>query len=190
MNATQTTTPGPHGASPESQDFLPVHEAARRKQDLATSFRLCTAEGLVAMPIVLMTLPANVVLAALFTKALHLPNQTIGFICALPFVCNFLQVGISPLLARWFPSKAITVTGAWLHTLSWVAFCIMLGLLPADDPAGAGLWIGIAIFGLMPGAPPLDMSAAAKGLEVAGAAPSTAAAPAAAAAPEQVVASA
>ncbi len=146
MNAIPPTTPGPHGASPETPAFAPGHETARRKQDLADSFRLCTVEGLVSMPIVLMTLPANVVLAALFTKALHLPNQTIGFISALPFVCNFLQVGISPLLARWFSSKAITITGACLHTLSWVAFCIMLGLLPTDDPARAGLWIGAWFF--------------------------------------------
>ena len=36
------------------------------KANLARSFSLCTAEGLVAMPIVIMTLPVNVVLAALF----------------------------------------------------------------------------------------------------------------------------
>ena len=47
---------------------------------------------MVATPLVIMTLPVNVVLAALFTKTLALPNQTIGIITALPFVCNCLQV--------------------------------------------------------------------------------------------------
>jgi MFS family permease len=98
------------------------------------------------MPLVIMTLPVNVVLAALFTKVLHLPNQTIGLISALPFVCNFLQVGLSPLLARWFPAKVITLTAASLQTLSWTFFCVMLGFLPQDDPAAAGLWIGVWFF--------------------------------------------
>lgn len=147
MNATTTTPPGPHGASP-----APAPDADRdpdqlsRKEALRRSFRLCTGEGLVAMPIVLMTLPVNVVLAALFTKVLHLPNQTIGLISSLPFLCNFLQVGITPLLARWFPSKTITLVGSSLHALSWTAFCIMLGFLPRDDPAAAGLWIGVWFF--------------------------------------------
>lgn len=117
-----------------------------RKQNLAQSFRLCTGEGLVAMPLVILTLPVNVVLAALFTKALHLPNQTIGLISALPFVCNFLQVFLSPLLARWFPAKTITLTAASLQVLSWTFFCVMLGFLPRNDPAAAGLWIGLWFF--------------------------------------------
>ncbi len=117
-----------------------------RKQNLRQSFRLCTGEGLVAMPLVIMTLPVNVVLAALFTKVLHLPNQTIGLISALPFVCNFLQVGLTPLLARWFAAKTITLTAASLHAVSWTFFCIMLGFLPEDDPAAAGLWVGLWFF--------------------------------------------
>jgi MFS family permease len=121
-------------------------DLALRKHSLMRSLRLCTSEGLVAMPIVLMTLPVNVVLAALFTKVLHLPTQTIGFITALPFVCNFLQVFVSPLLARFFPAKNISILGGWFHALSWVAFCVMLGHLPADDPTVAGLWIGAWFF--------------------------------------------
>lgn len=150
MNATTSTTPGPHGASPDPE--APISDAERRtdvalrKHALARSLRLCTAEGLVAMPIVLMALPVNVVLAALFTKVLHLPNQTIGFISALPFACNFLQVFLSPVLARLFPAKHVSLVAGSLHVLSWTAFCIMLGFLPADDPGVAGLWIGIWFF--------------------------------------------
>lgn len=98
------------------------------------------------MPLVIMTLPVNVVLAALFTKFLHLPNQTIGLITALPFVCNFLQVGVSPLLARWFPAKTISLTGASFQVISFTALCLLLAFIPADDPARAGLWVGIWFF--------------------------------------------
>jgi MFS family permease len=147
LNANTTTTPGPHGASPApGPDAERRADLALRKHALQNSFRLCTGEGLVAMPLVIMTLPVNVVLAALFTKVLHLPNQTIGFISALPFVCNFLQVLVSPLLSRHFSSKHITLVGSGLHVLSWTAFCVMLGLLPADDPVASGLWIGTWFF--------------------------------------------
>lgn len=120
----------------------PPSVAAERKANLARSFRLCTGEGLAAMPIVIMTQPVNVVLSALFTKHLHLPNQTIGLISALPFVCNFLQVGLTPLLSHWFPAKTITLAASALHLISWVAFAFILGWLPADNPALVGLWIG------------------------------------------------
>ncbi|TAG33766.1 MAG: MFS transporter [Verrucomicrobia bacterium] len=98
------------------------------------------------MPLVIMTLPVNVVLAALFTKVLSLPNQTIGILSALPFVCNFLQVVITPIFSRWFSAKAITLVAGGLQTLSWAAFCVMLNFLPENDPAAAGLWVGIWFF--------------------------------------------
>lgn len=120
----------------------PTPSASARKTALARSFRLCTGEGLAAMPIVIMTQPVNVVLSALFTRHLHLPNQTIGLISALPFVCNFLQVAITPALSHWFTAKSITLVASTLHLISWVAFAFILGWLPADDPALAGLWIG------------------------------------------------
>lgn len=147
MNATTTTTPGPHGASPATSVTADRRAAAAsRRAALTQSFRLCTGEGLVAMPIVVMTQPVNVVLAALFTKVLHLPTHTIGFIAALPFVCNFLQVFITPLLARWLPAKQVSVMGSVFHALSWSAFCVLLGLLPDNDPAKSGLLIGIWFF--------------------------------------------
>ena len=95
------------------------------------------------MPIVIMSLPVNVVLSSLFTKGLNLPNQTIGFISAIPFVCNILQVVLSPLLSRWFQAKAITIFCSILHLLSWAVFAVLLDYLPRDDTALAGLWIGI-----------------------------------------------
>jgi MFS family permease len=98
------------------------------------------------MPIVVMAQPVNVVLAALFTKVFHLPTHTIGLITALPFVCNFLQVFVTPLLARWFPAKQISITCGSLHLLCSVALCAMLGFLPHDQPEKVGLWIGVWFF--------------------------------------------
>lgn len=89
------------------------------------------------MPIVTMTLPVNVFLTALFTKGLDLSKTAIGFITALPFVCNFLQLAVTPVLSRWRPSKEITVMAATLHLASWAVLGVMLGSMPRDDPAMA-----------------------------------------------------
>ena len=147
MNATTTTSPGPHGAAPAfSPEIERRADHALKKHAIARSFRLCTGEGLAAMPIVVMAQPVNVVLAALFTKVFHLPTHTIGLITALPFVCNFLQVFVTPLLARWFPAKQISITCGSLHLLCSVALCAMLGFLPHDQPEKVGLWIGVWFF--------------------------------------------
>ena len=74
--------------------------AQQHKADLLKSLRLCTAEGVVAMPIVTMSLPVNVFLTALVAKAYELPKTTIGLISALPFVGNFLQIFLAGFLAR------------------------------------------------------------------------------------------
>jgi hypothetical protein len=79
-----------------------TREAARQhKADLLRSLRLCVMEGIMAMPIVTMSLPVNVFMTALVAKAFTLPKTTIGLISALPFVGNFLQIFIASFLARW-----------------------------------------------------------------------------------------
>lgn len=115
--------------------------AHQSKADLLRSLRLCTAEGIMAMPIVTMSLPVNVFMTALVAKAFPLPKTTIGLICALPFLGNFLQIFVAPFLARWRPPKTITVGAASLHLMSWVAFAVMLPSIPRDDPATAGQWL-------------------------------------------------
>jgi MFS family permease len=120
---------------------LPRAAVAQRKADLLRSLRLCTAEGIMAMPIVTMSLPVNVFLTALVAVAIPLPKITIGLISALPFVGNFLQLFAAPFLTRWKPAKTLTVLAASLHLASWAALGLMLPLLPRHDPAAAGRWL-------------------------------------------------
>ncbi len=115
--------------------------ALARKKTLADNFRLCTADGIYAVPLVMMTLPVNVVLAALFTKAIPLSTAAIGFITSLPFMCNFLQIIVSPLLTRWFSGKAIAIGTSAAGMVSWGVFAVMLSFLPADNPQVAAQWI-------------------------------------------------
>lgn len=117
--------------------------AQLHKADLLRSLRLCTAEGIVAMPIVTMSLPVNVFMTALVAKSLLLPKTTIGLVCALPFLGNFLQIFFAPFLARWKPPKIICIGAATLHLISWFSFGIILTWIPRHDPAAAGTWLTI-----------------------------------------------
>ncbi len=124
-----------------------VNTPAARKADLLRSFRLCTSEGFVAMPIVTMSLPVNVFLTSLVTRGLDLPKSSIGLISALPFVGNFLPIFVAPLLARWQPPKTLSVLFASLHLISWLVLGVMLSWIPQDDPEAAAHWL-IAWFSL------------------------------------------
>jgi MFS family permease len=115
--------------------------ALKHKADLLRSLRLCTAEGIMAMPIVTMSLPVNVFMTALVAKAFDLPKTTIGLISALPFVGNFLQIFVASFLAHWKPPKTITVAAASLHLVSWAALGIFLPWIPRSDPTAAGRWL-------------------------------------------------
>jgi hypothetical protein len=98
------------------------------------------------MPLVTMSLPVNVFLAALFSQGLALPKPTIGVICSLPFACNFLQIAISPILAKFYSPKLIATLTASVHAICWLALAGILGLLPPGDAATAGRWIALWFF--------------------------------------------
>ena len=120
--------------------------AAQRKADLARSFRLCTADGLVAMPLVTMSLPVNVFITALVTKAYVLPKTEIGVLTAMPFVANFLQIFAAPFIARWRPPKTVTVVAASIHLALWVVLGALLPLVPRENPVAAAYWLILWFF--------------------------------------------
>lgn len=117
--------------------------AQQHKADLLRSLRLCTAEGVMAMPIVTMSLPVNVFMTALVAKAYDLPKTTIGLISALPFLGNFLQIFIAGFLARWRPPKVICVSAAALHLACWAVLGVLLPFIPRGDSGAAGLWLSV-----------------------------------------------
>jgi MFS family permease len=113
----------------------------QHKADLLRSLRLCTAEGIMAMPIVTMSLPVNVFMTAMVAKTFVLPKTIIGLMSALPFVGNFLQIFFAPFLAKWKTPKTVTVLAATLHLVSWAALGAFLPWIPRDDPETAGRWL-------------------------------------------------
>ncbi len=116
-------------------------EALRRKTDLLRCLRLSTAETVMAMPVVTMALPVNVVLTALVTQVFPLSTAMIGVFSSLPFVANFLQVAAVPLLAHGRPPKTVSIVAATLHMLTWAGFGLVLPALPRHDPAAAAHWL-------------------------------------------------
>jgi len=120
--------------------------AAARKADLSRSLRLCTADGIVAMPIVTMSLPVNVFMTALVTKAFVLPKTEIGLLSAMPFVANFLQIFAAPFIARWRPPKTVTVVAASIHLALWFVLGVLLPFIPQHDPVAAARWLILWFF--------------------------------------------
>jgi len=115
--------------------------SSQKKDDLARSFRLCTVDGIVAMPIVTMSLPVNVFITALVTKAFVLPKPAIGLLTAMPFIANFFQIFAAPFIARWRPPKTVTVTAACIHLALWMALGVGLPWIPHNEPALAARWL-------------------------------------------------
>lgn len=99
--------------------------------------RASTKEGMLATPIVTMSLPVNIFITALVTLGFPLSKPAIGSLTSLPFACNFLQVFYSPFLAR-LPLKATAIVLAALHTICWAWLGWKLPSLPLDDPAAVG----------------------------------------------------
>jgi MFS family permease len=110
----------------------PVGRARARqlKEDLMLCLRYSTQEGVVAIPIVTMGLPASMALTALVTKTFPLSATAIGVLASLPFVGNFLQIFFSPALMRWRSPKTITVAAAALNMVTWLALGIALPWIP------------------------------------------------------------
>ncbi len=64
------------------------------------SLRYSIYEGILAMPLVYLNLPGNYVLATLLARTLDLGPAAYGALVSIPFWCNFLQLFLSPWLAR------------------------------------------------------------------------------------------
>jgi MFS family permease len=118
----------------------PDAPAATRKADLERSLDLCVRDGFAAMPIVTMSLPVNVFLTALVTKAWVLPKPAIGLLTAMPFLANFVQVFAVPAITRWREAKTLTVLAATANLLCWIAFAFLLDAIPRDRPELAARW--------------------------------------------------
>lgn len=100
---------------------------------LRRNLRLCTWDGITAVPLTVISQPGNAVIAALLTGTFALSTRTYGLITSLPFWFNFLQVVLTPLLAQRLSARAMCIASAWLHVAGWLAFAAVLPFVPMED---------------------------------------------------------
>jgi MFS family permease len=115
---------------------------------LRRNLRLCTLDGLTSMPIVYLLQPGNLVVAALLTGFYELSPATYGLVVSLPFWCNFLQIGVAPLVSRLLQPKAVAVVSAAAGAIAWSAVGTSLWWLPRTATALSGHWF-IAFFAVL-----------------------------------------
>ncbi len=71
------------------------------------------------MPLVYLNLPGNYVLATLLARTLDLGPAAYGALVSIPFWCNFLQLFLSPWLARRWPARRVFLVTAWVNAAAW-----------------------------------------------------------------------
>lgn len=124
----------------------PAH--VQNREVLRQGMRASTIEGVLATPVVTMSLPVNIFMTALVAKGFPLSKPDIGGVSSLPFACNFLQVFITPLVTRWLRAKPTAICAAALHTGCWAWLGWKLPSLSPSDPVATGrfllLWVFVA----------------------------------------------
>ena len=105
---------------------------------LRRDLRTCTWEGMAALPLVFLSLPANFIIAALLTKNFGLSAGWFGLIASLPAWSNVAQLSLLPLLSRWLHAKHLTLAAAWGHLACWLVFALALPFLSFENPHLAG----------------------------------------------------
>lgn len=115
----------------------PTAHAHRPPSVLRRNLRFCTYEGLVAMPIVFLSLPGNFIVAALLSQVFRLGETAFGVIVSLPAWSNVLQLVVLPMLTRRWTQKSITLAFSILHLAVWLALGLTLHAIPVDNEAAA-----------------------------------------------------
>lgn len=110
--------------------FAPVEKSAT---PLRRILRLCTLDGIFAMPIAVLGVPGNSIVAALLTGTFALSTPTYGLIASLPFWFNFLQVLLTPLLTQRLHPRSVTLVSSWLGLTGWVSVLIAFSLVPPGE---------------------------------------------------------
>ncbi|HLP25839.1 MAG TPA: hypothetical protein VK477_09190, partial [Acidobacteriota bacterium] len=106
-----------------------------------------TWEAILAMPLVYLNLPANLIIAVLLAETLRVPPDVYGWLVSLPFWCNLLQLPIGGALLARYRARDVFVVNIWLNTAVWAAFALALLVAPDVVRARPGVWAGWFLFG-------------------------------------------
>ncbi|MEI6197473.1 MAG: MFS transporter, partial [Verrucomicrobiota bacterium] len=117
--------------TPFDKDTLGRLPAARPTPSrLRRNLRYCTGDGVMAVPMVFLATPGNVVITVLLTQYFHLTTTQFGVIVALQAACSAFQLGIVPWLNHHYTPKQLSVFAAWVHWAAFVVLVVLLWWLP------------------------------------------------------------
>ena len=114
-----------------------------RKRDLLLSLKYSTVEACFSVPMLNLTLP-NFPFVIVFVKILGWKSATIGWIAALPHICNFVQPFLLALI-RVFSTYQLLVLMFSLGALPW-GLGVLSGLSPSSRDV---MFIGMLILGTL-----------------------------------------
>lgn len=118
-----------------------------RRQLIRRSMEMSSLEGVLAMPLVYICLPGNLVLAALLSRGLGLPPDSYGWIVSLPYWCNCAQLALMPFIMRRFSARQVFLFLLWVNSACWLAFAAVLWLKGAWVKENAVSVAGWFVFG-------------------------------------------
>jgi len=113
---------------------------------LRSNMRLSIIEGLVAMPLVFMSMPGNFLVASLATDLLKISESSYGIIASLPAWCNIAQLFAIPAMTRRVSQKRICLAFSWVHLLCWAVLASALPYIPKNGSWPATVFM-ILLFG-------------------------------------------
>ncbi len=109
-------------------------EDARTRGNL----RVVTADGILATPWTILSLPAGFIISALLNIHYGIRPGMFGLIVSMPAWANASQIVLMPLLARFFTARDMTIGMSWLNLGLWGLLAAILPYLPNHDRVAAG----------------------------------------------------
>jgi MFS family permease len=134
------------GARQSTYVSVPSHPRAHRASPLRRALVGSTWEAILAMPLVYLNLPANLIIAVLLAQTLRVPPDLYGWLVSLPYWCNLLQLPFGSLLFARYRAKDVFVTMIWVNTAVWIAFGGVLVFFAEEVQARPGWWAGWFLF--------------------------------------------
>lgn len=102
------------------------------------NLRVGVAEGLLATPWVVLSLPAGFIVSALLNVHYGVSPGMYGFIASLPAWSNALQVLLVPVLGKLMTARDMTIAMSWLNLGLWAMMAFSLSILPPMEAETAG----------------------------------------------------
>jgi len=123
--------------SPKAEQIVrapqPSHSTTTPLSILRDNLRHCTFTGINGIPIMMLSIPGSILIAALLSELFGLSPSTYGLIVSLPLWFNFLQVLITPLLSQRWDAKRLCLISAWVHLGAFALLTATLPFIPRHE---------------------------------------------------------